>query len=244
MPDKSYTNLKDALSTLTNVTRNLESRLKQAGASSNKIGEMLVAKKIISPADLNESMERKKREPGKYLGQILCEMGLPQSKIIKAIHYSHKRKKIGQILVELNIITDAQLRENLLQQEHLRNRGMHAPLGALLAINRVISEEHYLEALSAHFSMPIVGLRDYSVNPSLQKAIGEQFALKNRLVVLSNSRGKITVATAEPNLFIIEDLEKALPKEKHVMFFLAKASEIETCLDKQYEPEKHKHLRS
>ena len=177
------------------------------------------------------------------MGQILCEMGLPQSKIIKGIHYSNKRKQLGQILVELKIITAAQLRDNLLQQTHLKNRGMHTPLGTLLANNRTISEEHYINALSAHFSMPIVLLKDYQVNPSLQKVIGEKYALKNRIVVLSNSPTKVTVAMAEPNLSVIEDLEKALPKGKHIMFYLARASEIEACLDNKYDPYKYNQFK-
>ncbi len=209
----------------------------------DKIGQILVAKKVITAFDLSEAMERKKREPNKYLGQILCEMGLPQSKIIKGIYYSNKRKQLGQILVELNIITAEQLNDNLLQQKYLKNRGIYTPLGTLLAKNRIISEENYIDALSAHFSMPIVSLKDYKVSPSLQKAIGEEYALKNRIVVLSNSPLKVTVAMAEPHLFVFENLEKAMPKGKYIMFCLARASEIEDCLDKKYDPYEHTGIR-
>jgi hypothetical protein len=235
----SHTNLKNVLNSLTAVAKNLEFKIKEAESSSDKIGQILVSKKIIKVSDLSAAMERKKREPTKYLGQILCEMGLPQSKIIKGIHYSNKRKQLGQVLVELNIITAAQLHDNLLQQTHLKNRGMHTPIGTLLVNNRIISEEHYINSLSAHFSMPIVLLKDYEVNPSLQKVIGEKYALKSRIVVLSNSPTKVTVATAEPHLSVLENLEKALPKGKHFMFYLARASEIEACLDKKYNPYKY-----
>ena len=153
----------------------------------DKIGQILVTKKVITAFDLSEALKRKEREPNKYLGQILCEMGLPQSKIVKEIYYSNKRKQLGQILFERNIITEAQLNNNLLQQKDLRNRGIYTPLGTLLVKNRVISEKNYMDALSAHFSIPIVSLKDYEVSPSLQKAIGEEYALKNRIVVLSNS---------------------------------------------------------
>ena len=94
---------------------------------SEKIGQILVRRKIITEFDLNAAMERKAREPKKYLGQILCEMGLPQSKIIK---------------------------------------GIYSPLGAMLVDNRTISAENYIHALSAHFSMPIVSLKDFTVLPA------------------------------------------------------------------------------
>lgn len=84
--------------------------------------------------------------------------------------------------------------------------------------------------------MPIVSLKDYRVSLALQKALGEQYALTNRIVVLSNSIRKMIVAIAEPHLSVFEYLEKALPKGKYILFCLARASEIEACLDKQYDP--------
>lgn len=157
----SHSNLKNALSKLTAATRKLESIIKQAGSSSDKIGQILVSNKIITESDLNEAIERKKREPHKYLGQILCEMGLPQFKIIKEIYQSSKRKQLGQILVEQNIINAVQLDNILLEQEHLTYCGEYKHLGALLTEKGIINEDDYLKALSAHFSIPIVSLKDY-----------------------------------------------------------------------------------
>jgi hypothetical protein len=202
----------------------------------DKIGQILVTKKVITALDLNEALKRKEREPNKYFGQILHEMGLPQSKIIRELYYGNKRKQLGQILVERNIITEAQLQDNLLQQKDLKNRRAYTPLGILLVKNRVISEEKYMDALSAHFIMPIVSLKDYGVSPSLQKAIGEEYALQNRIVVLNNNHKKVTVAVAEPHLLVFEKLERAMPKGKDILFCLARASEIEGCLDKTYDP--------
>ncbi len=205
---------------------------------SDKIGEILVAKKVITLSDLNEAMRRKQSEPKKYLGQILCEMGLPQSKIVKAIYYSNKRKQLGQVLVDLNVITQEQLQNCLAKQKEQKNKGKHTPLGTLLTNNRIISEINYMDALSAHFSMPIVSLKGYRALPALQKVIGEQYAMQNRLVVMSNSRSKVTVATAEPDPFVFEKLEKALTEGKNILFCLAKSSEIELCLDAVYDPYK------
>jgi diguanylate cyclase (GGDEF)-like protein len=230
----SQVNLQNALRNLRAAAKKLEFEIKQAESSNEKIGQILLSKKVITTRDLDEALKRKKQEPNKYLGQILCEMGLPQSKIIKGIHYSSKRKQLGQVLVELNIITAAQLDDNLLQQTQLKQRGVHMPLGTLLANNGVIGEEHYIHALSAHYSMPIVGLKNYQVNPSLQKTIGEKYALENHIVVLSNSRTKVTAAMADPHLSVIEAIEKALPRGKNIIFYLARASEIEDCLNKKY----------
>ncbi|MDD4356526.1 MAG: hypothetical protein PHN98_04670 [Smithellaceae bacterium] len=231
----SYMNISRALTSLNAVTKKLESKIQEAESSSNKIGQILVSKGIISESDLKLAMDRKKREPAKYLGQILCEMGLPQSKIMKGLYYSNKRKKLGEIFIELDIITREQLSDILDQQKQQKYFGIHKNLGTLLARSKMISEKDYVHALSAHFSMPIVSLKGYTVSRTLQKAIGEQYGLKNRIVVLNNSARKLTVALADPHLPIFEYLEKAISKEKHIIFCIAKSSEIEKCLDTVYD---------
>ena len=210
---------------------------------SGKIGQILATKKLITISALNEAVERQKQEPNKYLGQILIEMGLPQSKIMNAIYYSNKRKKLGQVLVDLNIITEKQLHDVLFQQKTLKNNGIRTYLATLLVKNKMISEENYIHALSAHFSMPMVSLKDYKVSPSLQKAIGETYAFRNRIVVLGNSPERITLVTAEPHLSAFAHLEKAMPPGKHIMFCIAKASEIDDCLDEKYDTYQHAALR-
>ncbi|MGD0170435.1 MAG: zinc ribbon domain-containing protein, partial [Smithella sp.] len=95
----------DALNNLNASENKIEPKSIEASSSSNMIGQILVKKKVITEFDLGVAMERKRLEPKKYLGQILAEMGCPQSKIMKAIYYSNKRKKLGEILVELGIIT-------------------------------------------------------------------------------------------------------------------------------------------
>lgn len=204
--------------------------------SSSKIGEILVSKNIITESDLSEAMERKRRQPTKYLGQILCEMGIPQSKIVKTIYFNNKRKKLGEILVDNNIITNEQLNDMLIKQRHEKSLGMHKHLGTMLSLSNTITEVNYINALSAHFSMPVVSLKNFKVSSSLQKTIGEQYALKNRLVVMRNTNHTLTVALADPHLSIFEYLEKAMPKGKHILFCQARSSEIEKCLNEKYDP--------
>ncbi len=202
----------------------------------NNIGQILITKKIITEAQLDAALERKKTEPQKYLVQILCEMGIPQSKLIGTLYYSNKRKPVGQILVDLNIISTDQLHEVLIEQKKLRERRIRKPLATLLVDMRLINEDSYVNALSVHFSMPVVSLTNFKVAETLQKAIGEQYALRHRIVVLEDSPQKVVVALAEPHLFVFEELERGLPSGKQILFCIAKSSEIENCLDARYDP--------
>ncbi|HUN54825.1 MAG TPA: zinc-ribbon domain-containing protein [Smithella sp.] len=209
----------------------IEPKSMEAPASSNMIGQILVKKKVITEFDLGVAMERKRLEPKKYLGQILAEMGCPQSRIMKAIYYSNKRKKLGEILVEMGMITAAQLQELLQNQAHQKKLGNPQSLGSMLAYKGIIKEEDYLKALSAHFSMPLVSLIGFRVTTELQKAVGERFAWKERIVVLKNDEKEVTVAVSDPNLAFLENIEKFIPKGKFLTFCLASSSDIESCLE-------------
>lgn len=230
----------DSFTNPTSTSRGMAAVSSEPGAfprtSSGKTGEILVSKNIITESDLNEAMRRKRQQPTKYLGQILCEMGIPQSKIVKTIYFSNKRKKLGEILVDNNIITDEQLNDMLIKQRHQKSMGMHKYLGTMLTLSNTITEVNYINALSAHFSMPVVSLKNFKVSTSLQKAIGEQYALKNRIVVMSHTNHTLTVAIADPHLSIFEYLEKAMPKGKHILFCQARSAEIEKCLNEKYDP--------
>lgn len=221
----------NALNNLNASENKIESKSIEASSSSNMIGQILVKKKVITEFDLGVAMERKKLEPNKYLGQILSEMGCSQFKIMKAIYYSNKRKKLGEILVELDIVTKTQLHDLLSHQTHQKQLGNPQSLGSILAYKGIISEENYLTALSAHFSMPLVSLKGFKVSSELQKAVGERYAWRERIVVLKNDDREVTVAIAEPHLSFLENLEKFIPKGKYLTFCLAKSSEIEACLE-------------
>ncbi|MDP3040203.1 MAG: hypothetical protein Q8O18_10080, partial [Deltaproteobacteria bacterium] len=95
---------------------------------------------------------------------------------------------------------------------------------------------NYLNALSKHFNMPIVSLKNFLLSPSLQKSIGERFAQQQRIVVLENSQDKIKLALAEPTNYILDDIRRIFPANKNVEFYLASPSEIENCLKNYSDP--------
>lgn len=200
------------------------------------LGEILVEKDIITRAKLDLALKRQKQEKGKYLGQILFEMGVPQDEINKALDYHDKRKPLGQILVDLKIISPRQLEEALEKQKQLQKKGESKPLGTLLVQMGYMSSNDYWKALSKHFNMPTASLERFLPCPTLQKAVGEKYAQKNLIVVLENSATTIKLALAKPTSYILEDLKKALPIGKKVEFYLASPYEIETCLKRMFDP--------
>jgi hypothetical protein len=200
------------------------------------LGQILVGKNIITQAQLDLALKRQRQEKGKYLGQILFEMGVPQEEINKALDYHNKRKPIGQILVDLKIISPRQLKEVLEKQKQLQKRGDYKPLGMLLVHMGYTSSNDYWKALSKHFNMPPASLGGFLPCSALQKAVGEKYAQKNLVVVLENNTTTIKLALAKPTFYMMEDLKKALPLGKRIEFYLANPYEIETCLKRMFDP--------
>jgi len=193
------------------------------------LGQILLEYRYITQDQLNEALAKKKQKPEKFLGQILIEMGIPQSIINKALDSHRKRKPIGQILIELGLITKKQLQEALERQKI-----SHKPLGDTLIDLKFISRDQYLEALSKHFNMQTVSLEGVSVSKQLQKTLGEKFALKNKIVVIENTDTKIKLAIARPTKELSDDLYRFLPRSKKIDLCLARTDEIEALLKNYY----------
>jgi hypothetical protein len=198
------------------------------------LGEILLEKYMITGEQLKLALERQKKEYGKYLGEILLEMGILQDEIHKALDSHNKRKKIGEVLLDAKIITSGQLEEALKKQKEDKEK--QKPLGKILLELGYINHEEYLQALAKHFTMKIISLQEFAPAQSLQKLVGENYALMKKIVVLQNGNGKIKLALPEPSLFLIQEMQKFLPEGKRMEFYLAKASEVEPLLGKIYPP--------
>jgi len=201
------------------------------------LGEILVEKNIISQTQLDIALRRQKQQKGKYLGQVLIEMGVaPQDKINQVLNTFNKRKRIGEILVDLQVVSPQQLEEALQKQKEMQRKGVRKLLGTIVLEMGFTNYDDYLKALSKHFNMPIVSLDTFYPTPSLQKAVGEKYAQKHKIVVLEDSPTRVKIALAEPTHYILEEIQKSLHLGKRAEFFLANPYEVENTLRKKFDP--------
>jgi hypothetical protein len=110
------------------------------------------------------------------------------------------------------------------------------PLGKLLVEMGFTTYDGYLDALSRHFNMPIISLKGFFPSPSLQKAVGDAYAQKHKIVVLGNYPEKIKLGLADPNIFVMDELKRAYPPGKRVEFYLAHLFEMDYCLRIKFDP--------
>jgi hypothetical protein len=196
------------------------------------LGQILVERGIISPKHLQVALDRQKEEKGKfkYIGEFLIEMGISQEKINEALDIYNKRKPIGQIFLDLKIITPDQLQKTLDRQSQLARMAVRRPLGKILVEMGCITYDAYMDTLSKHFNMAIVSLRGFFPSKSLQRAVGKVYAQKHQIVVLEDYSKGIKLALAEPDPLVMDDLRRAFPSGKKVEFCLADRFEIYRCL--------------
>ena len=209
------------------------------------LGQILVERNIISLMQLQAALDRQKNQKGKhkYIGEILIEMGIPREKINAALDDYEKRKPTGQILLDLKAITPDQLQKALEKQDQLDKVPIHIPLAKLLVEMGFTTYDAYLDTLSKHFNLPIISLKYFSLSTSLQKAIGDAYAQKHKIVILEDCPAKIKFALAEPNSFIMDELRRAFPPGKRVEFYLAHPLEMDRCLQRKFDPFVVSHYR-
>jgi hypothetical protein len=211
--------------------------IKTRMGSEKTLGQILIAKGVISQKQLDLALKIKDVQPDKYLGEILFQIGVPQEKINRALYYFRKRKTIGEILIDQELISSEQLEEALSKQKNIREKqGCTKPLGLLLVDMGYINIQGYLTALSKHFNMPILTLKSHEPTSHLQKIIGERYAMEHKIIVLENSVDLIKLVLAKPSIQLMEELRKAVPSGKKIEFYLASHNMIDECFLKRVDP--------
>ena len=114
-----------------------------------------------------------------------------------------KRKKLGEYLLELGLLTEQQLKEALRRQRQTKE-----PLGNILARTGVVSEADVCRVLHAQLGLPIYDLQSLAVDESVIKLIKEELAKKYTAIpVEQENRNTLRVAMADPlNAAALEDL--------------------------------------
>lgn len=195
-----------------------------------KLGQILVDKGIISPRFVQLALDRQETEKGKYIGEILIAMGISQETINEVLDVYNKRRPIGQIFLDLKIITPDQLQEALEKQNQLAKMAVRKSLGKLLVEMGFTTYNGYMDALSKHFNLAIVSLRGFFPSSSLQRAVGKAYARKHQIVVLEDYSTGIKLALAEPDPLVMDELRRSFPPQRRVEFCLADRLEIDYCL--------------
>ena len=108
--------------------------------------------------------------------------------------------KIGEMLLKGNLLTSDQLRSALETQERTHER-----IGTILVKAGYIKEEELLAFLGRQFSLPVVDLSKYEINPEVVRLLPEEMVQKYLALPINRVGAKMIVAVSDPSSMAIVD---------------------------------------
>jgi type IV pilus assembly protein PilB len=143
---------------------------------------------------------------------------------------ARSKKRLGQILVEAKVITEAQLQTVLAQQKRWGGR-----LGSTLIEMGLVKEKDLVQALSSQLGIPSVDLDSQKISPDVQRWLKVELAEKYSVFPLGcDRRGRVLhLATTEPTNYEAEK-ELTFHTGMAIQLSLAGPAAIERAIRKAY----------
>ena len=139
-----------------------------------------------------------------------------------------KKIRIGDLLVQNEVITEDQLMTALKEQKNTGRK-----LGRTLIDLGYVEEDTLLNILSRQLDVPFVQLRNYQFNNDLVKKLPEAMARRFRAIVLAEQGGELLVGMADPlDIFAYDELVRVL--NQPVRQAVVRESELLSTLDLVY----------
>ncbi|HSC66345.1 MAG TPA: GspE/PulE family protein [Cellvibrio sp.] len=142
--------------------------------------------------------------------------------------FTQKRIRIGDLLVEKNMISETQL-QHALQEQKLSGR----KLGATLVELGYVEENALLSLLSAQLNIPFVELKQFRFDRELVQKLPETSARRYRVMLLREDFDGLLLGMADPtDIFCLDELQRIL--QKNLKPAVVRESELLDILDIAY----------
>ena len=139
-----------------------------------------------------------------------------------------KKIRIGDLLIQKEIITEQQL-EFALQEQKLSGK----KLGRTLIDLNFVEEDNLLELLSEQLDVPFLRLKEFQFNQEITQRLPETAARRYRAIALSEIDGTLLVGMADPtDIFAYDDIAQELGQ--NISVAVVRESELLESLDALY----------
>lgn len=140
-------------------------------------------------------------------------------------------KRLGEILIDAELITKEQLKEALMLQKQ-----EYKPLGEILLSLNYMTEIQLYKALEYFFQVPYVDLIEVTPEAEALALVNESIALKHMLIPIYVTKKTITVVMNDPlNYEAIDDI--SLISNREVKIAIAPKKDISNAIDRYYSNE-------
>ncbi len=172
------------------------------------LGELLVGEGLISQIQLEQAL-RLQAEGGLEtpLGQILLEQEIiTRAQLTEVLNKYHKKYRLGDLLVETNTITEEQLRVALHEQAATGLR-----LGEVLQKLDYISDQALREALCKQLGISFLKVDAVAIDQRLAAVIPKDYAREHRVVPIATRDDRLTVVMDDPtDVDVVEELRRQI----------------------------------
>lgn len=199
----------------------------------NRIGDLLVREGLLTPDALQKALNHQKTlENYKPLGRVCVELKLLSKIELQRFLRKHQKSiHLGEILLNMDIITQEQLELALSQQNVTQLR-----FGELLVRHRVITESQLVEALSLQLDLPRIVPSPELVDKELLKALDENFLRTYECLPIHKYENQMVVVMSDPlNGELLQRLIDAFKCK--IMPSIATSGEILACISALFDAE-------
>lgn len=143
-----------------------------------------------------------------------------------------QRKKLGDLLLEVGMISKDQLESCLQKQKSTGKK-----LGEVLIDEGILTQNDIIQVLEFQLGIPHVNLEKYNIDVKTVLTIPESMSKRYGLIPVRQENGIMTVAMSDPlNVFAIDDVRISSGLE--VQPVIATIDEINNAIDKYYGTQK------
>lgn len=139
-----------------------------------------------------------------------------------------KTKRLGDMLVEMGLISETQLTEALKLQKQDGDR-----LGSILVKYKFITEAQLIEALRMQLGIDYIDLTKIDIDPEMAKYIPKNLAKTELIVPVRVSRDSLFLAMADPMNFVAQEQAGRLSR-KRIVPMIASQSAVEHAINTLY----------
>ncbi len=161
------------------------------------LGELLVKDQVVSPKQVEESLNEQEQLRQQPLGEYLRSKAIITTKELEASLKNQKitpNLRLGEILIHENIITEEQLMEALKAQQEDRGK----QIGQILIEQGLVSECEIQQGLSKKLGIPFVDVSQFQLDAEALKLVPEDLVKKYTFLPLYSYDQKLVIAMVNP----------------------------------------------
>lgn len=142
------------------------------------------------------------------------------------------RKRLGDLLLEVGLLTKDQLEKALDIQKRTGEK-----LGEVLISEGFVTQQDIIQALEFQLGIPHVVLEKYEIDPDICLLVSENIARRHGLIPIRRESNVLTVAMVDPlNVFAIDDVK--IYSGLEVQPVIASLEDINKAIDRYYSKQK------